>query len=229
MSRQGSRMFWEGSGVFREGFGVSRERSRVSRAGSGMFWEGSEVYWERSGVSRGALAAHVPPSPHGTEGLHPRPPIAAGVMSCPDSASDGLGAAAPTGFFLLSRQPWRGGACDTVPRVLPMNREGSRGVWHGRGLLTRWAPQGAPCLASGRERVQEFSPVLPVPRMPPPPACLNSSLPQERLGRGDPAPRFGSVCPPRCDTEKAGGAGRCSDVMGSGDRVHCVRHMPPSP
>lgn len=45
--------------------------------------------------------------------------------------------------------------------------------------------------------------------MPPAPACLK--------GSGDPAPPLGGVCPPRCGTDKAGGAGRCPGVMGTGD------------
>lgn len=148
----------------------------------------------------------------------------------------GHGAAAPAGFFILAHQPWRGGTCGTVPRVLPMNREGSRGVWHGRGLLARWAPRGAPCLAFGRElpvRVQEFSPVPAVPRMPPP-ACLNRFCPTSgETWQWGPCTSFGQRVPAQMWHREGWWSGQVS--RGDGDwgrrvarRCVCVtcHHLP---
>lgn len=211
-------MSWEGSGVSREGSGVSREGSRVSRGGSGVSWVGS-------GMSRGALAARVPPPPHGTEGRHPRPPMAAG-HGCDElrglSRRWLLGLQPPPA---PSPRPPATAGRGTVPRVLPVNRAGGRGVWHGQGLLTRWAPRGAPCLASGRCGFKSSALFSPFPEWHHQPARTNSSPP----GSGVPAPRLGSACPPSCGTEEPDGVPLRWALRTAGVPALCARHTPPSP
>lgn len=87
-------------------------------------------------------------------------------------------------------------------------------------------------MASGRElpvRVQEFSPVLPVPRMPPA-ACLNKFFPAWQWGDG--APRWAVCARPdvaqRKVVEPSGVPVRWGLGMAGGTAL-CVRHMPPSP